>query len=52
MGRGIAGKKGTGHQGTCVKDSWTKPKRGRIEGARWGWLGREKWSWENADNCT
>ena len=22
-------------QGTCIKDTWTKPKRGRIEGRRW-----------------
>ena len=24
--------------GTCIKDTWTKPKGGRIEGERWGWL--------------
>ena len=24
--------------GTCIKDTWTKPKGGRIEGGRWGWL--------------
>ena len=23
----------------CVKDTWTKPKVGRIEDGRWGWLG-------------
>ena len=28
-------KKGKGHQGTCIKDPWTKPKGGRIEGGRW-----------------
>ena len=28
------GKKGKGHQGTCIKDMWTKPKEGRIEGGR------------------
>ena len=28
-----------GHQGICVKDPWTKPKSGRIEGGRWGWVG-------------
>ena len=33
-------KKVKGHQGTCKKDTWTKPKRGRIEGGRWGWVGR------------
>ena len=21
---------------TCIKDTWTKPKRGRIKGERWG----------------
>ena len=29
---GSRGKKGKGHQGTCIKDSWTKPKAGRMEG--------------------
>ena len=24
-----------GHQGTFIKDTWTKPKWGRIEGGRW-----------------
>ena len=33
------GKKGKGHQGTCIKDIRTKPKGGRIEGGRWGWVG-------------
>ena len=23
--KGISGKKGKGHQGTCIKDPWTKP---------------------------
>ena len=23
----------------CIKDTWTKPKGGRIEGGRWGWVG-------------
>ena len=32
------GKRGKGCQGTCVKDPGTKPKAGRIEGGRWGWL--------------
>ena len=38
------GKKGKGHQETCIKDPWTKPKRGRIEGGRWEWVG-----WESGD---
>ena len=25
-GRVITGKKGKGHQGACIKDTWTKPK--------------------------
>ena len=33
------GKKGKDCQGTCIKDPWTKPKGGRIEGGRWGWVG-------------
>ena len=28
------GKKEKHHQGTCIKDPWTKPKRGRMEGGR------------------
>ena len=34
------GKKRKGHQGTCIKDPWTKPKGGTIEGGRWGWVRR------------
>ena len=30
------GERGKGHQGRCIKDTWTKPKGGRIEGGRWG----------------
>ena len=33
------GKQGTGGQGICIKDPWTKPKGGRIEGGRWEWVG-------------
>ena len=33
-------KKGKVHPGTCIKDPWTKPKVGRIEGGRWGWVGQ------------
>ena len=36
------GKKGKSHEGTCMKDPWTKPKRGRIEGGRRWWAGRGK----------
>ena len=38
-GEGIVGKKGKACQGTCIKDTWTKPKWGRIKGREWGWLG-------------
>ena len=30
-------------QGTCMKDPWTKPKGGWIEGGRWGWWGWGQW---------
>ena len=30
------GEKERGHQGTCIKDIWIRPKGGRIEGGRWG----------------
>ena len=31
-------KKGKCHQGPCVKDPQTKPKGGRIEGGKRGWV--------------
>ena len=36
------GGRGKGHQGTYIKDTWTKPKGDRIKGERWvvlGWKG-------------
>ena len=27
------------------KDTWTKPKRGRIKGGNWGWLGSGGSGW-------
>ena len=30
--------KGEGFSGTTIKDTWTKPKVGRIKGGKWGWL--------------
>ena len=36
------GGKGEGFSGTSIKDTWTKPKGGGIEGRNWGWLG---WGW-------
>ena len=33
------GGKGEEFSGTTIKDTWTKPKRGRIKGGEWGWLG-------------
>ena len=42
-GRGDSGgKKGKDSQRTCIKDTWTKPKGGRTEGGRWGWVGHGK----------
>ena len=35
------GGKGKDRQGTCIRDTWTKPKGGRIEGGRWGWVGQQ-----------
>ena len=45
--RGEAGgdngrKMGNGFSGTSIKDTWTKPKWGRIKGGKWGWLGWEE----------
>ena len=40
--------KGEGFSGTSIKDTWTKPKGGRIKGRKRGWLG---WG-QNGDNCT
>ena len=41
-GDGQWGKTGKGHQGTCIKDPWTKPKGvGLRVGGRDGW-GREE----------
>ena len=39
VGGDNGGIKEAGFSGTSIKDTWTKPKRGRIEGERWGWLG-------------
>ena len=32
-------RKGKSSQETHIKDTWTKPKEGRIEGGRWGRVG-------------
>ena len=29
-----------------------KPKRGRVEGGRWGSVGQGRAVWGNGDNCT
>ena len=44
---------GKGFSGTSVKDTWTKPKGGRMKGGKWRWLGWGEW-WEagNGGNCT
>ena len=36
---------GEDHQGTCIKDTWTKPKGGRIEGGAGGVMGRKWRQW-------
>ena len=38
-GEDNGGNRGKSFSGTSVKDIWTKPKRGRITGRKWGWLG-------------
>ena len=35
----MMGKWGEELSGTSVKDTWTKPKRGRIKGGKWGGCG-------------
>ena len=39
--------KGEVFSGTSTKDTWTKPKSGRIEDGEWGWLGWGEWWGEN-----
>ena len=42
---------GKGRQGTCTKDTRTKPTGGKIERGRCGWVGwRRNGAW-NGDNC-
>ena len=38
--REVGGDDGGGEEfsGTCIKDTWTKPKGSRIKGGKWGWL--------------
>ena len=36
VGGDNGGKRGKGHQGTCIKDTWRKPNEGSIEGGSWG----------------
>ena len=43
---------GEGLSGTCIKDTWTKPKGARIKGGKWGRLGCREWCGENGDTCT
>ena len=46
------GKRRKGHQGTCIKDTSTKPKGvGSRVGGGYGW-GWGEWWGENGDNCT
>ena len=41
VGGDNGGKNGKGCQGTCIKDTRTKPKGDRIEDGRWGMAGWE-----------
>ena len=52
MGGADREKRKKDHQGTCIKDTWTKPKgiRLRVAGGD-GWSDRQWWG-ENGDNCT
>ena len=34
------GGEGKGHQGTYIKDTWTKPKGSRTVGGKEGWVGQ------------
>ena len=52
MGGDNKGKREKGHRGTCIKDTETKPKWGRIESGRCGWWGLWGVVGENGDNCT
>ena len=55
LGRQVTrwGKKGKGRQPTNLKDPWTKPRRGKIEYKRWGWVSGGEWWWrEIGDNCS
>ena len=51
-GEGIMGGKEKVHQGTCIKDTWTKPKGvGSRVGGGVGWGGGPWWG-ENGNSCT
>ena len=39
VGEDSGRKGGEEFSGTCVKDTWTKPKGGGIKGGKWRWLG-------------
>ena len=52
VGGNNRGKQGKGHQETCIKDTWTKPKGvGSRVGGGDGW-DRGECREENGDNCT
>ena len=38
----IGERRGKGCEGTCIKDSWTKPNGRRLEGGRWVLVGWER----------
>ena len=40
-----------GFSGSCIKDTWTKPKGDRIQGEKWGWLGWWGCDWGIGYKC-
>ena len=46
------GGKGEGFSGTCIKDTWTKPKGTGSKVGSGDGLGGEEWWGENGDKCT
>ena len=49
---GRRGKRRKVHQGTYIKDPWTKPKEGGFRVGGWGRWGGGEWWGENGDSCT
>ena len=54
MGGGNEGERGKHCQGTCIKDTWPKPKEVMMEGGIWVCLGLgwTEWRGKNGENST